>query len=205
MKHWSRLDRLLALVVVAAFVVYTLLLRISVSAGIEPIAVVRDLAQTCKTPIGVGLMPNLGVLMWMAAAAIPLFAASSGLVGRPRWRGLLLLGGVLSLLLTVDDFLLLHDRYIGPTFLYLLYAVLAIWILFGFRDLLVESGGVVIFFSSAFFLGTSVILDVLQGSFPVDYEHVQIFEEGAKFIGIACWLLFWWQVSAFAARLKASR
>jgi hypothetical protein len=204
-KHWSRLDRLLALVVVAAIVFYSLLLRISVNAGIEPIAVIRDLSQTCKTPIGVGLMPNLGVLMWMAAAAVPLFAVGSGLVGQPRWRRLLLLGGALSLLLTVDDFLLLHDRYIGPTFLYLLYAVLAIWILFGFRDLLVESGGVLIFFSAAVFLGTSVILDELQELLPAGYEQVQFFEEGAKFIGIACWLLFWWQASAFAARLRASR
>ena len=45
----------------------------------------------------------------------------------------LLCGGAFSLLLCLDDMFLLHDRYIGSTFLYSLYAVFALLILFRFR------------------------------------------------------------------------
>jgi len=199
----SPLGRLLALSVVPALLAYLLVLWLSREAGISSIQVIRDLAETCKTPIGVGLIPALGVLLWMAAAAIALFTALSGLVVHPRWRGLLLLGGLLSLLLCLDDLLLLHERYIGPTFLYLFYAALAIFILVRYRDLLVDSGAGLSYLAAAFFLGSSILLEQAHKVLPFIYEPMQLLEEGAQFIGIACWLLFWWQVSAFAAKLRA--
>jgi hypothetical protein len=198
----SPLTRLLLLAVLPALLVYVLIVWLSGRAGIGAIAVIRDLAQTCETPIGVGLLPSLGVLMWMAAAAIALFAAVAGVVAQRRWRRPLLLGGILSLLLTLDDFFLLHDRYIGPTFLYLLYAVLAIGILVGFRDLLLASRAASVFLVAAGFLGTSVVLDSFQEVLPFRYGQIQLVEEGAKFLGIASWLLFWWQAAAHAAKLR---
>ncbi len=200
----AQILRLLLVAVLPALLVYVLLVRLSIAAGLEPIHVIRDLAQPCDTPIGVGLMPNLGVLLWMAAAAIALFTAFSGLVEHPRWRGLLILGGSLSLLLTLDDFLLLHDRHIGPTFLYGLYAVLALAILLRQHDLLRQCGGAASFLAAAVLLGSSVLIDATQESWPFRYQHLQLVEEGAKFVGIACWLLFWWQASSFAAKLRSS-
>ena len=51
-------------------------------------------------------------------------------------------------------------------------------------------------------LGLSVIIDQLQELIPVDYSTLQLFEEGAKFLGIATWLAFWWQATAGAGKLK---
>jgi hypothetical protein len=190
-----------AVTVALAAATYALLLRLSTAGGLKPIRVIRDLAQTCRTPIGVGLLPNLGVLLWTAATALPLFVAFSGLAASGRWRQLLLLGGALSALLTLDDFFLLHDRYIGPTFLYLLYAALALTILVRFRDLLGQAGAG-LFLAAAVFLGLSVGIDVVQDVLPLAYTQSQILEEGAKFVGIACWSAFWWRASATAAKLK---
>lgn len=194
--------RAVALVIALATALYAFLLQLSIAAGLKPIQVIRDLAQTCRTPIGVGLLPNLGVLLWSAATVLPLFVVLVGLVRPSRWRQLLLTGGALSALLTLDDFFLLHDRYIGPTFLYLLYAVLAVTLLLRYRDLLGQAGALM-FLAAAVFLGASVGIDELQEVLPnAYYSRSQIVEEGAKFIGIACWCAFWWQASATAAKLK---
>ncbi|HYP03858.1 MAG TPA: oxidoreductase [Cyanobium sp.] len=182
----SPLGRLLALAVVPALGVVVLALWLSEEAG--------------KTPVQV--IPALGVLLWMAAAAIALFTALSGLVWQPRCRGLLLLGGLLSLLQSLDDLFLLHERSIAPAFLHLLYAGVAIFILVRYWDLLVDSGSALSFLSAVFFLSSSILFDGAPRLFPFSYEQVQMLEQGSQFIGIACWLLFWWQVSAFAAKLR---
>ena len=127
--------RVLQLALLPALAVYVLALLLSAAAGIRTQLVIRDLAQTCDTALGVGLLSNLGYLGWIAAAAIALFTALSGVVQvRGRVRQLLLSGGLFSLLLCLDDMFLLHDRYIGSTFLYSLYAIFALLILFRFRS-----------------------------------------------------------------------
>lgn len=187
---------LLLYAVLPALVVYLAALGLSGAAGIEPELVIRDLAQTVRYPLGVALISNLGYLLWMAAASIALFAAFS--FARGRMRGLLLSGGFFSLLLCLDDMFLLHDRYISANVLYLAYAVFAILILSRFRDLVLSSGGLA-FLVSVLLLGGSLLIDQLQSLYMSEYETVQLFEEGFKFIGIACWLLFWWQAAARAA------
>jgi hypothetical protein len=97
---------------------------------------------------------------------------------------------------------LLHDRYIGSSLLYGLYAVFALLILFRFRQQVLALGGGS-FLLAVVLLGLSVLLDLLQELIPVPYTTLQLYEEGAKFLGIACWLSFWWQASAGAAKLKA--
>jgi hypothetical protein len=192
----------LGLAVLPALVVYGLVLGLSVGAGIKPILVIRDLPQTCEYPIGVGMMPSIGILLWTAAAAISLFSGCSGLVASHRWRQLLRVGGSLSALLALDDLFLLHDRYISQDALYLIYAVLAVFILLRFRDLVLEANAVA-FVMAGLCLGVSVLFDKFQDVLPWAYAAGQVVEEGAKFIGIACWLLFWWQASARAVKLRA--
>ena len=186
-----------------ALLVYVLALWLSAAAGIRTQLVIRDLAQTCDTALGVGLLSNIGYLLWISAAAIALFAGLSGVLAiRGRVRQLLVSGGLFSLLLCIDDMFLLHDRYIGSTFLYSLYAIFALLILFRFRPQVRALGGGS-FLLAVVFLGASVVIDQLQEVIPVPYTTLQLFEEGAKFLGIATWLAFWWQAAAGAAKLKA--
>jgi len=184
--------------------VYLLALALSSAAGVNTQLVIRDLAQSCDTPLGVGFLSNLGYLLWISAAAIALFTALARVGGvRGRERQLLLCGGGFSLLLALDDMFLLHDRYVGSTFLYALYAVFAVALLLRYRSLVPALGGLS-FPVAVALLGGSVILDALQEALPFGYNAVQLVEEGFKFLGIAAWLFFWWQAAAGASRLSAN-
>jgi hypothetical protein len=197
------LARWAAFALLPAALVYGAALWLSHAGGIEDLElVIRDLAQTCRYPLGVGLISNLGYLLWMAAAAICLFTACSE-VSRPRGREreLLLAGGAFSLLLCLDDMFLLHDRYISANVLYLAYIAFAVAILLRYRELVLRLGGPV-FVGAVALLGTSLLFDKFQEQLPIAYGPGQLFEEGVKLLGIASWLFFWWRASAGAAKLR---
>jgi hypothetical protein len=197
------LVRVCLVALLPALVVYVFALWLSAAAGVNAQLVIRDLAQTCDTALGVGLLSNLGYLLWISAAAIALFSGLSGVVAvRGRLRQLLISGGLFSLLLCIDDMFLLHDRYVGSAFLYSLYAIFALLILFRFRAQVSALGGGSFLLAVAL-LGASVVIDQLQEVIPLPYTTLQLYEEGAKFLGIATWLAFWWQAGAGVAKLKA--
>jgi len=182
-------------------------LSLSGLAGIKGQLVLRDLAQTCGTPAGVGLLSNLGYLLWLAAAAVTLFTAYSGQPGvRGKQRELMACGGWFSLLLCIDDMFLLHDRYIGQTFLYLLYMVFAALIATRYRRQLMASRGE-LFLLAVALLGASIGIDLFQPNEvdqPLAYKTYQLLEEGAKFLGIATWVHYWWQASALSLKSAQS-
>ena len=174
-----------------AALLYWIALTWSAAEGISSTKVLRDLAQACDAPLGQGFLSSIGYLLWMAAAAIALFAAATHLIrGSTVNRQFAFCGGGFSLWLCLDDMFLVHDRYLGESFLYVTYAVFTVLLLFCFRAPLKRFGGDT-FFLSVVFLGSSVLIDSFQGLFPASYETVQLFEEGAKFLGIAAWLAFW--------------
>ena len=73
--------------------------------------VLKDLAQSCKAPLGEGFLSSVGYLLWMAAAAIALFAASTQQIhGSLLNRQFAFCGSGFSLWLCLDDMFLVHDR-----------------------------------------------------------------------------------------------
>ena len=184
-------------------ILYIVTLYISNIYNIKLSLVVRDLAQTCGYPIGVGMISNIGILLWGAAASICLFTSFLEVINRESSK-LLLLGGIFSSLLCIDDFFLLHDRYIGPDFLNLTYLSISIFLLVRFRRLL-KNIGLFNLVISILFLGLSIFFDgVIQQIFNQSYELTQLIEEGFKFIGIACWLNFWCKASSYALKFGNS-
>ena len=174
-----------------AAVLYAVALLWSGAEGISAKLVLRDLAQSCDAPLGQGFLSSVGYLLWMAAAAIALFAASTRQIQGPAaYRQFAYCGGGFSLWLSLDDMFLVHDRYLGEAFLYVTYAFFTGLLLFKFRGPLQRFAGDT-FLLAVILLGTSVLSDALQGVFPFSYETVQVVEEGAKFLGIAAWLAFW--------------
>ena len=97
--------------------------------------------------------------------------------------------GLLSLMLAVDDFFLIHDRFIDQHICYLAYAVCAITLLIRHYRTILEIDGAA-FLMAGMFLALSILADMTQGNIPMEYTTVQIFEEGFKFIGATCWLYF---------------
>ena len=188
--------------IIAPIAIYSSIIGLSIANGIEPILVIRDLAQTYGAPILIGLISNLGVLMWAASASIALFSSLSGLIGKREKSNFLFLGGILTCVLCLDDFFLLHDRYIGPDLLYATYSIIGIYILIKFRKIIIEIDFLP-FISSVFFLGLSIIFDkFFQGIFAENYLNVNLLEECFKFIGIACWLNFWFKASRNSLKSK---
>ena len=174
-----------------AAVLYLVALLWSGAEGISAELVLRDLAQSCDAPLGQGFLSSVGYLLWMAAAAIALFAASTRQIQGPvAYRQFAYCGGGFSLWLCLDDMFLVHDRYLGEAFLYITYAFFTGLLLFKFRGPLQRFAGDT-FLLAVVLLGASVLTDALQGVLPFSYKTVQIVEEGAKFLGIAAWLAFW--------------
>ena len=145
------------------------------------------------------MISNIGILFWGATASICLFTTFSENVNRESSK-FLLLGGLFSGLLCIDDFFLLHDRYVGPDFLNLTYLAISTFLLVRFRKILKNIG----FFNliiSILFLGLSIFFDgVIQQIFEQSYELTQLIEEGFKFVGITCWLNFWCKASSHALK-----
>ncbi len=199
------INKALQWALIPALLVYVASLSLSGLAGIKGQLVLRDLAQTCGTPAGVGLLSNLGYLLWLAAAAVALFTAYSGQPGvRGKQYELLACGGWFSFILCIDDMFLLHDRYIGQTFLYVVYMVFAALIATRYRRQLMASRGE-LFLLAVALLGASIGIDQFQRDLPFKYETVQLVEEGAKFLGIATWVLYWWQASTQSLNNAQSR
>ena len=174
-----------------AALLYWIALTWSAAEGISSTKVLRDLAQACDAPLGQGFLSSVGYLLWMAAAAIALFAAATHQIKGPTVnRQFAFCGGGFSLWLCLDDMFLVHDRYLGQSFLYVTYTVFTVLLLVCFREPLNRFAGDT-FLLSVVFLGSSVLIDTFQKAFPASYETVQLFEEGAKFLGIAAWLAFW--------------
>tara|TARA_B100000900_G_C20493712_1_gene680689 strand:- start:376 stop:981 length:606 start_codon:yes stop_codon:yes gene_type:complete len=189
--------------ILPSVILYIAILYVSSFYNIKLNLVVRDLAQTCGYPIGVGMISNIGILFWGAAASICLFTSFSDSV-KSEYSKLLLLGGGFSTLLCIDDFFLLHDRYVGPDFLNLTYLVIAIFLLVRFRRIL-KIIGLFNLVISILFLGLSIFFDgVLQQIFNQSYELTQLIEEGFKFLGITCWLNFWCKASSYALKFNNS-
>ena len=196
-------SRLFYISILPSLILYLAILYISNFYNIKLSLVVRDLAQTCGYPIGVGMISNIGILLWGAAASICLFTSFSEIINNESSK-LLLLGGVFSSLLCIDDFFLLHDRYIGPDFLNLTYLAISIFLLVKFQRIL-KKIGVSYLIISILFLGLSIFFDgVIQQIFNQSYELTQLIEEGFKFIGIACWLNFWCKSSSYALKFSKS-
>ena len=196
-------SKLFYISILPSAILYLAILYISNIYNIKLNLVVRDLAQTCGYPIGVGMISNIGILLWGAAASICLFTTFSEGINRESSR-LLLLGGIFSSLLCIDDFFLLHDRYIGPDFLNVTYLSISIFLLVRFQRIL-KNIGLFNLIISILFLGLSIFFDgVIQQVFNQSYQLTQLIEEGFKFIGITCWLNFWCKASSYALKVGKS-
>ena len=192
-------SKLFYITILPSGILYLAILYVSNFYNIKLSLVVRDLAQTCGYPIGVGMISNIGILFWGAAASICLFTTFSDNINRESSK-LLLLGGLFSGLLCIDDLFLLHDRYVGQDFLNLTYLSISILLLVRFQRIL-KNIGLFNLIISILFLGISIFFDgVIQQIFNQSYELTQLIEEGFKFLGIVCWLNFWCKASKYALK-----
>ncbi len=156
----------------------------------EVMEILRDPAQQSGESSFLGFLSNIGVWLWISSAAICFFSAICYRhVIHEDHQGLLFLTGLLALILGIDDFFLIHDRFIDQNICYLLYAVLAIALLVRHYKRIIEIHGFS-FLCAGLLLASSIVTDLVQSYIALEYEESQILEEGFKFTGAASWLYF---------------
>jgi hypothetical protein len=184
-------------VAIPALLFYSAAVLILTSSGFTIREILRDPAQQTGLSSFLGFVSNIGVWLWVSSAAICCFSL---LTNHSRFRSasneLIVLLGLLSLLLAVDDFFLLHERYVYQKGIFLFYAIFALALLIRHYRKIIEIDGFT-FLLAGLLLASSVHIDIYQRKIPLDYAHVQLIEEGCKFVGAAIWLFFVGQAASF--------
>jgi hypothetical protein len=173
--------------------------------GFNLIEILRDPAQQNEQSSFLGFLSNVGNWLWIASAAISFFAATRIDPGfGKRLRELLILVGLFSMTLAIDDFFLIHDRYINEFICYAVYAFLAGALLVRHYKTILNVDGFA-FLAAGSFLALSILTDMIQNYIPLRYSYTQVFEEGFKFIGAATWLYFSFRIAASGIAPAAAR
>lgn len=184
-------------VAIPALLFYLLSVLILTSSGFTIREILRDPAQQTGLSSFLGFVSNIGVWLWVSSAAICWFSL---LTSRARSGSgsneLIVLLGLFSMLLAVDDFFLLHERYVYQKGIFLFYAICAFALLIRHYRKIVKIDGFS-FLLAGLLLAASVQIDISQRKIPLDYADVQLIEEGCKFIGAAIWLFFVGQAASF--------
>ncbi len=158
----------------------------------RPIGLItRDPNQISQAPAWAGLLSTLGNGMWAAAIGIVVF--SHGRL-RGRDRNALALLGALTMVLYLDDSLLLHDIVlpnagIPELVIYLGYGIVGLSLFATGFHLMNRSGVVPMIVAAGVLFGISIVWD----AFDIDLygwgiNTALVIEDGTKFVGIALWV-----------------
>ena len=180
--------------------VVPVLLRASAT-GVPAGELLRDPLVVLEAPLHIGLLSHLGVLTWCAAGGACLLAAAVLLgVGARRREGHLLLGvGALTVVLAVDDLLLVHEG-LAPVWLGVPekavlagYGLVALALLVRYRDLVLRLPTRGLLLLGTLALAASVGVDLVAGD-----DVYRPAEDLLKVVGVWDWSCAW---SIAAARL----
>jgi hypothetical protein len=186
------LARLLLLVFGPALAGLAVLAAISVGSGITISTFVREYKSSAEYPF-VGLLSDVGILLWTATASISLF---SSMVLR-KWKSkkpaadFFLYSALLTALLTIDDFFLIHESVsVRDRYIFLGYLVGMLFILIKSREYIADSPYELLFLT-LFFFGMSLFVDLFQHRIEGVIGDWRIFfEDGFKFLGIVGWFAY---------------
>ena len=139
-----------------------------------------------------GIMSNLGVLLWTFSAAICLFVAVLLMKNGSRKIGAYLLySGILTFVLLVDDFCLLHE-HIFPQYLnvsekvfYGAYILAMLFFFILFAKIILQTDYIILLIACAF-LALSIVADLVLRQTGI----AVLIEDGFKLFGIVTWLIY---------------
>jgi len=168
----------------------------SLKMGVSIVCFTRDPASVAKVHPFVGIVSNIGILLWTAAAGVALFnwAIFRYIFNDRKFSTFLLLSGLLTTLLLFDDFFMLHEvvfpHYFGANekLILLSYGLMMIAWVVSYRKTIMKTEYVVLIVAFGFF-GLSMFIDVLQSQIQSRFGNVRILlEDGFKLMGITAWL-----------------
>ncbi len=159
-----------------------------------------------ELPFFVGIVSNLGILLWCSAVCVLSFTACFLWCGGKAYRGhahFLLAGALLSFILMLDDLLLLHERAlplyfdVSEVYLFAVYGVAVLGYLLVFREQILKTDYVLL--GGAFCLfAVSLAVDLIPMAIPQPF----FFEDGSKFAGVATWAAYHIRSSATYLQIR---
>ena len=186
------------------FVVFAMLATAWLQSNVSFDVLFRDTFAVASVPVYYGLFSNLGIFLWLSAAAIMFFSASIlFVIGKPnKYRNFLLSFGSITLFLAMDDFFMLHER-VFPRFLrisekiiFIAYGIIVLYSIFRYRNIIFHNN-FKIFFTAVLCLFLSIAVDQIINSddFLLKANDTYFFEDSFKLIGIVTWCFYFIKVS----------
>lgn len=154
----------------------------------------QDVAAVVEIHPLTGLLSNLGILLWSAAAAVSLFTWM--VLGRRQMNmpaGFFLASGLLTLLLLLDDLFLFHEDLaegylgIGQATVLALYVLLSGAYGLAFRRTILRTEYVLLASAVACF-AASILFDAIEDDWTNRWQY--LIEDGFKFLGICNWCAY---------------
>jgi hypothetical protein len=189
LRQFTRLCPLLAAAGAGILLLVAGVYALSVYQGVEPWMLTGDPTALTDSRWWLGLLSNLGIMLWSAAAAVCalgtylLFRADAG-----RWPTLFLLMSTgMRLALAIDDAFLLHEEVlpahlgIPEKAVYSAYAAMTVAYVLVFGRMLVATEYVILLVSLACF-AASIAIDL--------FTYAMFIEDALKFAGIVFWVLY---------------
>jgi len=189
---------------VPALLFYAVSMIVMINQDYKIMEIIRDFAQQMDESSFLGFLSSIGTWLWVSSAAIAFFTFKTGELKTNRHKELLFLLGLFSILLAVDDYFMIHDRYIEQNICYGTYMVLAIAMLLRHFKHIIDINGFAFLFAGTL-LALSIFTDLIQDHLPFRYSHIQVFEEGFKFVGAGTWLYFVVLVASFRMTQMVSK
>lgn len=201
--------RTIAKLLAVAALLLASLLALGLVAGIPLADLTRDPQDILAAPWHTGVLSNLGIVLWAAAAGICLFTAAVRDAPRNddgrRVTRFLLLAGLITVALLLDDLFQLHRQLLPgqPLLSRLLTLGLAagligFWLLHN-RRIIARTENLLLLVALAAF-SVSVLIDTTARMLAPDLVAAAglnrgetlyfLVEDGAKFIGILFWLAY---------------
>ena len=193
--------RVISLILVISVVLLGAVLLLHYWKGIPIGNLTRDPITVVRAPPYTGFISQIGIFFWSASAAVCFLSAkvlSRLITVNLKIKCFLIVSGMLTLVLGIDDVFLLHEQffpYFGVPEKAVLgsYAGFVLFYLVKFYSIILKTEFSLLAMALIFF-GLSIILDLLQPHSVYSF----LLEDGAKLVGIVSWLGYFFTTAASA-------
>jgi hypothetical protein len=175
--------------------------------GIPISELTRDPTAIVGEPLYTGYLSQIGIFFWSASAAVCMFSATvlSRSLDNLKIKHFLLVSGMLTLVLGLDDLFLLHEVFfpyfgIPENAILVSYAGFVLFYLVRFFSIILKTEYILLGMALVFF-GVSVTLDL----FKLHSIDPYLFEDGAKLVGILGWLAYFFRTGISAVSHNAAQ
>jgi hypothetical protein len=192
---------LLAKIFIPAVLFLAIMAVFSLLGGFHFDLLSRDPIQLLDGKPYYGIISSIGIILWCATSAILFFSSKVSSLKKEHKQQTLFLffGGLLSLLMLIDDLFLMHDvvfpEYlnIGEEVFYFIYGLSVVGIFYFYRKIILNSDYILLILSFML-LGASAMSDLAFAA-GLKLTHPFVVEDSLKFSGIISWFAYFMRTS----------